>query len=86
MLSGNIPFIVKSRGNNELIQNLKKDKDPILFDGLHTTYILNLSDFKKRKLFLRAHNVEHKFYKGLAEPRDAAESQGPDVSPVALGQ
>ena len=31
MLSGNIPFIVKSRGNNELIQNLKKDKDPISF-------------------------------------------------------
>ena len=67
MFSGNMAFIVKSRGNNELIQNLKKDKDPILFDGLHTTYILNLSDFKKRKLFLRAHNVEHKFYKGLAD-------------------
>ena len=50
MLSGNIPFIVKSRGNNELIQNLKKDKDPILFDGLHTTYILNYQ-ILKRKLF-----------------------------------
>ena len=51
MLSGNTPFIVKSRGNNELIQNLKKDKDPILFDGLHTTYILNLSDFKRENSF-----------------------------------
>ncbi len=67
VFSNDYPFIVKSRGNEELIANLKKDKAPILFDGLHTTYILNLADFKDRKLFLRAHNVEHRFYKGLAK-------------------
>lgn len=66
LLSKDIPFIVKSRGNDELIQNLQKDEAPILFDGLHTTYVLKLADFSKRKLFLRAHNVEHRFYKGLA--------------------
>jgi hypothetical protein len=65
ILSNDFPFIVKSRGNETLINNLKKDTNPIIFDGLHTTYILNLEDFKNRKLFLRAHNVEHHFYKGL---------------------
>ncbi|MEQ6125369.1 glycosyltransferase [Pseudotenacibaculum sp. MALMAid0570] len=67
MLSNGYPFIVKSRGNDELIYNLKQDHNPILFDGLHTTYILNLHNFSDRKLFLRAHNVEHQFYKGLAK-------------------
>lgn len=67
MLSNELPFIVKSRGNEELINTLNKDNDPILFDGLHTTYIMNLFNFKGRKLYLRAHNVEHHFYKGLAK-------------------
>ncbi len=67
VLSKDIPFIAKSRGNDELIENLKKDEAPILFDGLHTTYVLNLTDFENRTIFLRAHNVEHKFYKGLAK-------------------
>tara|TARA_R110000787_G_scaffold113832_2_gene223167 strand:+ start:1085 stop:2215 length:1131 start_codon:yes stop_codon:yes gene_type:complete len=65
IISTDFPFIVKSRGNEELINSLKEDMHPILFDGLHTTYILNLKDFKNRKLYLRAHNVEHNFYKGL---------------------
>lgn len=67
ILSTDYPFIVKSRGNDELVYNLKKDDYPILFDGLHTTYVLNLADFSDRQLFLRAHNVEHRFYKGLEE-------------------
>jgi hypothetical protein len=67
IFSNEFPFIVKSRGNDDLIANLSQDEHPILFDGLHTTYILNLNEFKGRKLFLRAHNVEHRFYKALAK-------------------
>lgn len=67
LISSEIPFIAKSRGNDSLINNLKKDRDPILFDGLHTTYILQLANLHDRDLFLRAHNVEHRFYKGLAK-------------------
>ncbi len=65
------PLIVKSRGNDLLIANLNKDSYPILFDGLNTTYILNLFNFSKRSLYLRAHNIEHAFYKGLekSEPK-----------------
>jgi hypothetical protein len=67
ILSNEFPFIVKSRGNEDLVSNLSQDEHPILFDGLHTTYILHQNVFKGRKLFLRAHNVEHRFYKGLAK-------------------
>ena len=67
MLSKETPFIVKSRGNEELIFNLSQDRDPIVFDGLHTTYIMQLHSFLGRRLYLRAHNVEHRFYKGLAK-------------------
>lgn len=67
LLSSDVPFIAKSRGNEDLISNLKKDNHPILFDGLHTTYVLELANLHNHDLFLRAHNVEHKFYKGLAK-------------------
>lgn len=67
LISTDIPFIAKSRGNEDLISKLKEDNDPILFDGLHTTYILQMADFSDRNMFMRAHNVEHKFYSGLAK-------------------
>jgi len=67
LLSINTPFIVKSRGNKLLIENLTSLKAPILFDGLHTTFVRKVNDFKGQKCFVRAHNVEHEFYTGLAE-------------------
>lgn len=62
-----IPFIVKSRINEDLLLNLLKDEAPILFEGLHTCGILDNPRLKKRKKFVRMHNVEHAYYKGLAE-------------------
>ena len=61
------PFIVKSRSNSNLIKNLLKDQNPILFEGLHTTYPLNDYDFKNRIILIRTHNIEHKYYLGLAK-------------------
>ena len=61
------PYIVKSRSSNELIQNLKKIKAPILFEGLHTTFPLINEKFKDRKVLIRAHNIEHLYYGGLAK-------------------
>lgn len=63
----NVPYIVKSRENKTLIQNLKENNYPILFEGLHTTFPLLKSDFKDRITLLRAHNIEHKYYYGLAK-------------------
>ncbi len=61
------PYIVKSRSNKELIQNLKKIKAPILFEGLHTTFPLINEKFEDRKVLVRAHNIEHLYYEGLAK-------------------
>ncbi len=60
------PFSVKSRFSKELITRLNEDNFPILFEGLQTTAILNTLDNKSRKLFLRLHNNEAKYYKGIA--------------------
>lgn len=60
-----IPFIVKTRNSKALIKNLSKDKHPILFEGLHTTYPLIEDNFEGRKILIRTHNIEHEYYKGL---------------------
>lgn len=63
----NDPFIVKSRKNELLIKNLNNDNYPILFEGLHTTFPIYNDTLNPRPVFVRAHNIEHRFYKGLAE-------------------
>ncbi len=59
------PFIVKSRKSSELLKNLSYDKDPILFEGLHTCYYLEHPDLKDRYKLVRMHNVESDYYKAL---------------------
>jgi len=64
------PFIVVSRSNEQLLDNLCVDQSPILFEGLHCCYFLNHERLKGRRRIVRTHNVEHDYYKHLA----AAES------------
>jgi len=61
-----IPFIVKSRTSEELVQNLLLDKAPILFEGLHTCAILNDARLKERFKIYRESNIEHQYYRYLA--------------------
>jgi hypothetical protein len=61
------PYIVLSRDSEELKKNLQKDDYPILMEGLHSTRLLGDPDFSKRKMFVRAHNVEHDYYNNLAK-------------------
>lgn len=56
------PYIVCSRWNDELAENLLKDDYPILLEGIHCTYITNCEKFAHRKIILRLHNVEHEYY------------------------
>lgn len=63
---GFMPYIVKSRKNDMLTKNLERINAPILFEGLHTTYLLKHKGFNNRKLFVRTHNIEHLYYKQLA--------------------
>lgn len=62
-----IPYIVSSRDSKQLIANLKKDKYPILLEGLHTSALLNERSLKGRKRILRTHNIEHEYYQNLAK-------------------
>jgi len=61
------PFVVQSRRSEQLIKNLKKDNYPILFEGIHTTHLLTVTNFKNRKILVRTHNIEHDYYSGLAK-------------------
>lgn len=64
---GRLPYIVATRNTSELLINLKKDKHPILFEGLHCTYYLDHPELAKRFKVVRTHNVEHDYYKKLEE-------------------
>jgi len=66
LLFSNLPYIVSSRSNKEVLNNLQKDTYPILFDGLHTCTFLNHPKLKSRKKLVRTHNIEHNYYNGLA--------------------
>ena len=65
-ISISLPYIVASRGDKRLLENLNKDNFPILFEGIHTTYHLYKKQLKDRKIFLRILNVEHIYYDHLA--------------------
>ena len=62
-----LPFNVKSRVNQELKQNLLKDNYPILFEVLHTCYLLNDNDLKNRKKLFRHSNIEHDYFLELSK-------------------
>lgn len=64
------PFIVKTRENDALVTRLKSITAPILFEGLHTTFSVLQETFPNQKIFIRAHNIEHRFYRGLAESEE----------------
>ena len=61
------PFIVVTRSNKSLLENLLLDDAPILFEGLHTTYFLNSNPLANRIKMVRTHNIEHNYYNGLAK-------------------
>lgn len=65
-LSG-LPYVVSSRNNKEVLENLLEDNHPILFDGIQTCYFLNHPQIKQRIRLFRANNIEHKYYFGLAK-------------------
>lgn len=59
------PYIVKSRQSEELINNLLKNDYPILFEGLHSCFLINHSSLAKRFKIYRAGNIEHHYYWNL---------------------
>jgi glycosyltransferase involved in cell wall biosynthesis len=64
-ISNTLPYIVSSRKNEQLLQNLLKDDYPILMEGVHCTYLLFDRRFSNRKCVVRLHNVEYQYYHEL---------------------
>jgi hypothetical protein len=62
----NKPYIVATRNSLSLCRNLLEDEYPVLFEGLHTTYPMLYGLQPGRILMVRAHNIEHEYYLGLA--------------------
>jgi DNA-binding Xre family transcriptional regulator len=61
-----LPYIIYSRRDKALLTNLQKNDYPILFEGLHTCYYINHPSLKNRLKLVRAHNIEHLYYAGIA--------------------
>lgn len=64
--SAHIPYIVSSRINDHLTDNLNADNYPVLLEGLHCTGVLPNLKRDHRKIVVRMHNEESIYYKELA--------------------
>jgi len=63
---GSLPYIVSTRNSEELTRNLLKDKYPVLFEGLHSTYSMPACKEAGKTCMVRTHNIEHRYYGMLA--------------------
>ncbi|KFF09226.1 hypothetical protein [Chryseobacterium luteum] len=61
-----VPFAAAIRTSDVLFENLMSIEAPILFEGLQTTEIIRRLKNKDYKLYLRFHNNEAEYYKGLS--------------------
>ena len=61
------PYIVVTRVNDQLLNNLSSNNCPILFEGLHTCFYLDHSLLAKHLRLVRTHNVEHDYYLNLSK-------------------
>jgi len=61
------PYIVATRSANTMPKNLLRDSFPVLFEGLHTTGLLEQSRAAHKLILVRAHNIEHNYYQALSK-------------------
>ena len=61
------PYIVVTRVNDQLLNNLSSNNAPILFEGLHTCFYLDHTLLADHIRLVRTHNVEHEYYLNLSK-------------------
>jgi len=61
------PYIVFSRRSPAMLEILKRDEYPVIFEGLHTCYYLSSGDLRGRQLIYRESNIEHQYYRHLSK-------------------
>ncbi len=60
------PYIVITRVNEQLINNLAENKAAVIFEGLHSCYYLDHSLLARHLRLVRTHNIEHEYYLNLS--------------------
>ncbi|MBN1132961.1 MAG: glycosyltransferase family 1 protein [Bacteroidales bacterium] len=60
------PYIISTRTSNIIPEHLLKDPFPVLFEGLHSTDMMEKCKQARKKVLFRAHNIEHEYYRLLA--------------------
>lgn len=60
------PYITLTRTSNIMPKRLLEDNFPVLFEGLHSTYYIKAISGSNKTLIVRAHNIEHTYYRQLA--------------------
>ncbi len=60
------PYIVCTRNAKSMPERLLGDSFPVLFEGLHSTAMLKHCVRAKKRTLVRAHNIEHLYYRALA--------------------
>ncbi len=63
----NLPFIVKSRNSQALLNRLLEDDFPVLLEGQHSTFWMKELLKSDRKVAVRMHNIEWQYYRDLAK-------------------
>jgi glycosyltransferase involved in cell wall biosynthesis len=61
------PYIIASRRSPQLLKNLTADDAPVLFEGLHCCAFLSSPALELKKKLVRTHNIEHDYYRSLAD-------------------
>ncbi len=66
-LFSDLPYVVVTRANKDLRSNLLLNNYPILFEGLHTSLLLQDKEISNRKTIIRMHNIEDQYYAELSK-------------------
>ncbi|MDR2084738.1 MAG: glycosyltransferase family 1 protein [Bacteroidales bacterium] len=61
------PYIIASRKSDKLAENLLKNDFPIIFEGLHSCFLIDDERFKDRLRIYRESNIEHEYYYHLGK-------------------
>lgn len=70
-LFGRLPLAIAGRPNREILRNLLQDDAPILYEGLVSCGTMSAPELQGRKKYFRECNVEHDYYRALAEATES---------------
>lgn len=60
------PYIVSTRLDQDLLNNLIRYEYPVIYEGLHTSIYSGCKELRNRRQVIRMHNIEHRYYKSLS--------------------